>query len=654
VNPGYNHTDEQTICEGETYVFGTQTLTTPGEYTEVFESVNGCDSTVVLTLTVNPVYDETIEVTIHEDELPYIFGGESLNESNVYTKTFASVAGCDSIVTLTLTVLEYSAPVAVCNPVTIYLGKTGNYTLSSADIENIAAGSSDAHTAFEDLILSVTPNAFTCADAGNDVDVMVVVTNEDNYSDTCYTTVSVEDNIAPQVDCRDLEVYLDKNGEAFIDVNEIYADARDACGIKRIYTPTEVFTCDDLGNNYFSVSVTDFNQNKTSCLNVVSVFDTIRPVFSTVADIEVTAPEGECKATIDYPEIPASDNCGVENLFLYEGLGPKGEFPVGTTTERWVAVDASGNSDTLSFEITVLMSYADPFINPVSDVEVLQGTEMVSVQLSGIFGGAVCETLPLEFALEFSNEELVDSYSFEHELGDETGTLKLTLADNVYGESLITVKVVSIETGKAYYTEFILFVSKVNHPPYLVQHPENLEMNTGDTLSVILSSEKGELFDDNNEGDSISLSLRVEDGSALPEWLSFRNDSLIAYPAVSDTGCYNLLLVAADLDGEEVFSSFSLCVSFLTGIQLLENLEVKVYPNPTSGRVYVDFSVVSGNEVDISVVDILGKEVLRKNYPEEGHIEVDLSDKVSGIYFLKVKTEAGIELNRKIIVSKLK
>ena len=38
------------ICEGESYTFGSQTLTSAGEFTEVFESQAGCDSTVVLTL----------------------------------------------------------------------------------------------------------------------------------------------------------------------------------------------------------------------------------------------------------------------------------------------------------------------------------------------------------------------------------------------------------------------------------------------------------------------------------------------------------------------------------------------------------------------------------------------------------------------------
>ncbi len=46
------------------YNFGTQNLTISGEYTEVFESIHGCDSIVVLTLTVNPVYNHTIEVIV--------------------------------------------------------------------------------------------------------------------------------------------------------------------------------------------------------------------------------------------------------------------------------------------------------------------------------------------------------------------------------------------------------------------------------------------------------------------------------------------------------------------------------------------------------------------------------------------------------------
>jgi subtilisin-like proprotein convertase family protein len=54
VSPVYNETAAANICDGDTYTFGAQTLTSAGSYTELFSSVNGCDSTVILTLTVNP------------------------------------------------------------------------------------------------------------------------------------------------------------------------------------------------------------------------------------------------------------------------------------------------------------------------------------------------------------------------------------------------------------------------------------------------------------------------------------------------------------------------------------------------------------------------------------------------------------------------
>lgn len=61
VFPVFNNTDAVTICNGDTYDFGTQELTMPGEYTEVFASIHGCDSTVVLSLSVITV-DNSVSV----------------------------------------------------------------------------------------------------------------------------------------------------------------------------------------------------------------------------------------------------------------------------------------------------------------------------------------------------------------------------------------------------------------------------------------------------------------------------------------------------------------------------------------------------------------------------------------------------------------
>ncbi len=104
VNPVYNEVDNAAICDGESFIFGTQTLIAAGDYTEIFTSVNGCDSIVILTLTVNPVYNEVATATIYVGD-SYVFGTQTLTIAGDYTEVFTSVNSCDSTVVLTLTVL---------------------------------------------------------------------------------------------------------------------------------------------------------------------------------------------------------------------------------------------------------------------------------------------------------------------------------------------------------------------------------------------------------------------------------------------------------------------------------------------------------------------------------------------------------------------
>lgn len=94
---------DATICEGETYAFEGQDYTESGVYSATYPNAVGCDSTVTLTLTVLPNLGETFNVTICEEET-YEFYGETLFESGVYTQVFPGSNGCDSTITLNLTV----------------------------------------------------------------------------------------------------------------------------------------------------------------------------------------------------------------------------------------------------------------------------------------------------------------------------------------------------------------------------------------------------------------------------------------------------------------------------------------------------------------------------------------------------------------------
>ncbi|MGM9810110.1 MAG: T9SS type A sorting domain-containing protein [Paludibacteraceae bacterium] len=104
VHPVLTTTIDTTICEGDTITWDAEKIYATGTFTKTFEAVTGCDSIVTLKLQVNPKLYTSIKDTICEGET-YTFGTMNLTVTGTYKDTLHSlVTGCDSIVTLELTV----------------------------------------------------------------------------------------------------------------------------------------------------------------------------------------------------------------------------------------------------------------------------------------------------------------------------------------------------------------------------------------------------------------------------------------------------------------------------------------------------------------------------------------------------------------------
>ena len=105
VNPTYNVTDERTICAGELpYTWNGVVFTQAGTQTVTMQTVNDCDSVVVMTLNVNPIHDVSDERTICAGELPYTWNGVVFTQAGTQTVTLQTVNDCDSVVAMTLNV----------------------------------------------------------------------------------------------------------------------------------------------------------------------------------------------------------------------------------------------------------------------------------------------------------------------------------------------------------------------------------------------------------------------------------------------------------------------------------------------------------------------------------------------------------------------
>ena len=100
----YTQEIRQTICEGTTYTEDGFIANRAGTYAHTLQTVDGCDSVIILTLTVNPTDNIiTIDASINEGEA-YEENGFSESEAGTYVRTVQSEFGCDSVITLNLTV----------------------------------------------------------------------------------------------------------------------------------------------------------------------------------------------------------------------------------------------------------------------------------------------------------------------------------------------------------------------------------------------------------------------------------------------------------------------------------------------------------------------------------------------------------------------
>ena len=90
------------ICEDDIYDFYGTPISTSGEYVDTLLSTNGCDSLVVVSLTVINSQRLQQSVDICPDET-FVFGDSIISEPGIYLDTFTNLIGCDSIIALRVT-----------------------------------------------------------------------------------------------------------------------------------------------------------------------------------------------------------------------------------------------------------------------------------------------------------------------------------------------------------------------------------------------------------------------------------------------------------------------------------------------------------------------------------------------------------------------
>jgi len=209
VKPVPTTTVSLTICQLQLpYYWNGITVNAGGNAAAVFTTtgINGCDSVVTLNLTVIPTIYTTVSLTRCADALPFVWNGINISQGGanaaVYT-TVSVVSGCDSVVTLNLTV---QSPVSLvvdtsgCGEVT-FEGITYTQSVVLSDTFTTAIGCDSVYRTVNVIVNPVTPVTQSADSSG---------CGYVNFHGITYTQdTAVTDTIVNQFGCD--SVYLTTN-----------------------------------------------------------------------------------------------------------------------------------------------------------------------------------------------------------------------------------------------------------------------------------------------------------------------------------------------------------------------------------------------------------------------------------------------------------
>lgn len=98
------------------------------------------------------------------------------------------------------------------------------------------------------------------------------------------------------------------------------------------------------------------------------------------------------------------------------------------------------------------------------------------------------------------------------------------------------------------------------------------------------------------------------------------------------------------------------CISFTarntvgTGDKRVNDFDFKIFPNPASNEVYLDFDIKKPENIFIELCDLTGRIVLQKQIPEvqtgKNRIKINISDFQNGVYIIKLNQD-GVFLDSK-------
>ncbi len=188
-----------------------------------------------------------------------------------------------------------------------------------------------------------------------------------NNESTCQLKLTVEDQQPPEIECRTkVPVMLGANGKASVPAKVFLLNYSDNCTNdfvfsiddgSGIFKPDLEVDCSDIGTLVATVRVAEYgNLNSfAECMVTVQVIDKMKPVVKCPADLAVSCSDPNLFNLNAFGQPSITDNCSVADVQYSEKKEISAMCGDGFIVRKWIATDPSGNKDSCSQKITVVL-----------------------------------------------------------------------------------------------------------------------------------------------------------------------------------------------------------------------------------------------------------------------------------------------------------
>jgi len=659
--PNVNISGNNSFCQGSSVVLTasgassyswsdgssntTITVSNPGTYTLIGTDANNCMNTATKTVTANPTYNVPISHSICQGE-SYNFNGQYLTTAGTYTHNLSTVNGCDSIVTLTLTVKSLPTPVilgntTLCQGQSTSLSANGgvSYTWSNGSTNNnISVSQSGVYTV-------TATNAEGCSNTAN---VTVTVNPLPNVDISGNSSFCQGDNVTLTATGANTYVWSNISGNASITVSNASTytvTGTDANGCTNTATKTVTVNptyniplthsmCEGESYNFYGQNITAAG-TYTHTLQTINGCDSVLTLVVTLKTLPYTTITGNT-SLCEGESTSLSANGGTSYVWSDSSTGNSitvNQSGIYTVT----ATNAEGCSNTANITVTV---------NPSPTITIAGNTTLCA-------GNST--TLTATGA---------DSYSWS--TGDNTAAVSIS----EFGIYTVTGTTTAGCSGTA---EVTVLVSQL---PVITITGET-DICAGESTTLTANGGETYLWSDGTTGSTLTVNMagtyqvigynaagcNAMASATVNVWQPATSE----FSIVTEEPCYswNNIDYCTSGDYTQTLQTIHGCDSIVTlhltitvGIDDYDlGASMTVYPNPTNDIINVRCTMynVQVGTMEFHVFDAFGRRlrstdgVETQNFASLQTVQIDLSRYASGVYFVKAVADGNVVAVKKVV-----